>query len=675
MLQPGTILDNKYEIEAVIGQGGFGYVYRARERLTGETVAIKELVPTFADRPKMVQRFIQEARATLRLSHPHIARTHTIFDDQGTYYLAMEYLPGGSLADKLKVGPLPVEEVLRIASALCDALAYAHREGVVHCDIKPANVLFDERGRVRLADFGIAYVSSELITRQFFTTAGTAMGTVRYMAPEQLEGVRDDARVDIYAVGALLYEMLAGRPYLDFETESTPAAQMRNVQRIQSESPTPLHEVNPRIPQRLARAVEQALDKKPGARPHSVVALRRLLAAEQASTPTVEQRSRPSLPTGRVQPAPEAPPGRVEPTRGGQRSVPRWAVLGLVALISLAALTAITLLVLQALPRSGGRTSGSLPPTTVAPPPSRIPSSPVPSERPTEVPAEEPTQPPSDQVGGGLGTEENPIRWSFVPSGEIERVAAGAEAVADLLHDETGLYFETSAVAEYADVIAALCSDPPKAQMGSLATFYYILANERCGVETELVAVRFGGPTYAGQLITRADSGITGIRDLEGMTFCRPDPLSTTGWTIPSLSMRAEGINPQEDLAEIVDTGSHDAVVAAVYNGECDAGATYVDARGTLQDRHADVMERVVVFHATVDIPNDGVQFVADMDEALKAKIVEGLLAIAETEEGLEALDAAYGWAGLEKHGDEYYDSFRLALQASGTQIEDLLDQ
>ena len=271
-----------------------------------------------------------------------------------------------------------------------------------------------------------------------------------------------------------------------------------------------------------------------------------------------------------------------------------------------------------------------------------------------------------------LGSEDNPIIWSFVPSGETEQVATGAQQVADLLNDETGLYFETNVATEYAGVIEAMCADPPKAQMGSLATFAYVLANERCDVEAELVALRFGSPTYNGQLITQADSGIDGIEDLEGKTFCRPDPLSTSGWIIPSLSMRAEGINPQEDLAEIVDAGSHDAVVAAVYNGDCDAGATYVDARGTLEEEQPDVMEKVVIFHVTADIPNDGVQFAPDFDEEVKEEIVNGLLAISETEEGQEALDTAYSWAGLERHGDEFYDPFRQVLQASGVSIEDL---
>ncbi|HHN94349.1 MAG TPA: phosphate/phosphite/phosphonate ABC transporter substrate-binding protein, partial [Anaerolineae bacterium] len=130
--------------------------------------------------------------------------------------------------------------------------------------------------------------------------------------------------------------------------------------------------------------------------------------------------------------------------------------------------------------------------------------------------------------------------------------------------------------------------------------------------------------------------------------------------------------NPETDLAEIVDAGSHDAVVAAVYNGDCDAGATYVDARARIEDDHPDVMEKVVVIEVTADIPNDGVQFVPSMPQELKDKIVNGLLAIAATEEGKDALDTAYQWAGLEKHDDSFYDPFRQVLQASGMSIEEL---
>jgi phosphonate transport system substrate-binding protein len=272
----------------------------------------------------------------------------------------------------------------------------------------------------------------------------------------------------------------------------------------------------------------------------------------------------------------------------------------------------------------------------------------------------------------GLGTEANPIIWSFVPSGEMERVAAGAESIADLIYKETGLVIKTNVATEYAGVIEAMCADPPKAHMGSLATFAYVLAAGKGCAEAELVSVRFGSPTYNGQIIVRADSGITSITDLEGKTFCRPDPLSTSGWIIPMLTLRAAGIDPDTDLAEVVDAGSHDAVAAAVYNGDCDAGATYVDARTRIEADYPDVMEQVIVIEFTEDIPNDGVQYETGFPRALRDRINAALLAIAETEEGQEALDTAYQWAGLIRVDDTFYDPFRQVLSASGLDIEEL---
>jgi phosphonate transport system substrate-binding protein len=271
-----------------------------------------------------------------------------------------------------------------------------------------------------------------------------------------------------------------------------------------------------------------------------------------------------------------------------------------------------------------------------------------------------------------LGTEENPIVWAFVPSGETERVSAGADAVASLLNAETGLYFDTFVATEYAGVIEAMCSDPVKANMGSLATFAYILGHERGCADAELVSVRFGSAVYNGQVIVRADSGIETIADLAGKTFCRPDALSTSGWIIPSIELKAAGVDPDSDLAQVVDAGSHDAVVAAVYNGECDAGSTYVDARTTIEDENPDVMEVIKVISVSADIPNDGVQYATSMTREMRDTINDALLKIAGTDEGMAALDEAYSWAGLQKVNDTFYDPFRQVLDAAGVNIESL---
>jgi len=273
-----------------------------------------------------------------------------------------------------------------------------------------------------------------------------------------------------------------------------------------------------------------------------------------------------------------------------------------------------------------------------------------------------------------LGTEENPIVWSFVPSSEMENVAAGAGEVAEMLHERSGYFFDTNVATEYAGVIEALSTDPPRAHMASLAPFSYILAADRGVARAALVAVRYGSPTYNGQLIARRGSGIRTIRDLEGKSFARPDPLSTSGWIIPMLTMRAAGLVPESDLARIVDVGSHEGVVAAVYNGEADAGATYVDARTRLAQDFPDVMEGVKVITLTVAIPNDGVQFSPSLPEDKQERIIQSLLEISGSERGRAALGKAYQWEALERHDDAFYDPFRQVLQASGLGVDVLKD-
>ncbi len=268
--------------------------------------------------------------------------------------------------------------------------------------------------------------------------------------------------------------------------------------------------------------------------------------------------------------------------------------------------------------------------------------------------------------GPALGTEENPIVWSFVPSGEMERVSAGAQAVADLLHDKTGYYFATNVATEYVGVIEAMSTDPPKAHMASLATFAIIMATDKGVADVALVSVRRGSPSYNGQIIVRAGSGIRSLADLKGKVFARVDPVSTSGWIIPDIMMRAAGVNPERDLKQILDGGSHDGVVTAVYSGDADAGGCYVDARTRVEKQFPDVMEKVLVLEVSLDIPNDGVQFSPAVPKEMRDKIVQALLEIAQSEEGKKALSTAYQWDGLIQADNTFYDPFRQILQAAG---------
>jgi phosphonate transport system substrate-binding protein len=271
-----------------------------------------------------------------------------------------------------------------------------------------------------------------------------------------------------------------------------------------------------------------------------------------------------------------------------------------------------------------------------------------------------------------LGSEDNPLIWSFVPSGDTSEIAAGGQAVADMVYERTGIVIETSVATEYAGVIEALQSDPPSAHMASLATFAYVVAADRGIVDAELVAVRYGRPFYDGQIIAGVDTGIETLADLAGKSFARPDPLSTSGWIIPSLSIRAAGVDPDTDMS-VVDAGGHTGVVTAIYNGQVDAGATFVDARGNVQSDFPDVMEKIIVVDISAPIPNDGVQFHPSVPADIRSRVSDALLDIFETEAGAEAFNSAYQWQGLERLGDGFYDPFRQVLQAAGVSAAQLM--
>lgn len=286
-----------------------------------------------------------------------------------------------------------------------------------------------------------------------------------------------------------------------------------------------------------------------------------------------------------------------------------------------------------------------------------------------------------DEIGPGAyaeeevvwGTEDNPINWVFVPSGETERVSAGAESVADLIFDETGLVIDTFVATDYTAAIEAMCADPPQAQMGSLATFALITAADRGCIDPELVALRRGSPTYNGQIIYNVNTDIVAgdFSTLVGKTFCATDETSTSGWIIPSVMLKANDIDPDTDIT-VTFAGSHDAAAAGVYTGECDFGATFVDARTTIEETYPDVMDVVGVFEVSIDIPNDGVQYAVSLPREIRDQLNNALLAIAKTDAGAEALSTAYDWTGLELHDNSFYDPFRQLLDAAGVSPEEL---
>jgi phosphonate transport system substrate-binding protein len=269
-----------------------------------------------------------------------------------------------------------------------------------------------------------------------------------------------------------------------------------------------------------------------------------------------------------------------------------------------------------------------------------------------------------------LGTEKNPIIMSFVPSGDTEEIIASGDEIAKMITDKTGLVIQSNVGTDFAAVREAMGAG--KAHIGWLNTFNYVLANEKYGVEAGLVTVRFGANFYTGQIIIRADSGITSLADLKGKTMCWVDPNSTSGYIIPRIMLKANGIDPDTDFTNQVEAGSHNNVVAAVYNGDCDAGATYSDARSSIEEDYADVKDVVSILATTTEIPNDNVSFAKNVPADVRGQITQALLDISASEEGQAALNALYSIDGLEAADDSFYDAFRADLSAAGMDIEEL---
>jgi len=269
-----------------------------------------------------------------------------------------------------------------------------------------------------------------------------------------------------------------------------------------------------------------------------------------------------------------------------------------------------------------------------------------------------------------LGTEKNPIVMSFVPSGDTQEIIASGDQLAQMIQDKTDLVIEANVGTDFAAVREAMGAE--KAHIGWLNTFNYVLANEKYGVDVALVTVRYGSTSYKGQIIVRADSGIETLQDLKGKVMCWVDPNSTSGYIVPRIMLKANGIDPDNDFAKTIEAGSHNNVVTQVYNGDCDAGATYVDARSSVEKDIPDVKEKVIAIATTADIPNDNVSFIKNFPQEERDKIVTALLEIANSEEGKKALNELYSIEGLEKADDSFYDGFRAQLSKAGINIEDL---
>src|SRR3974390_2630456 len=258
-----------YEVLSPLGAGGMGEVYRAKDTRLDRTVAIKILPAHLSQDAEARQRFDREARTLSSVNHPNICTLYDVGDENGSGYLVMEFLQGETLADRLRRGQLPIEQVLRYGMEICDGLEKAHRCGVVHRDLKPGNIMLTKTG-AKLMDFGLAKEALAASSASGMsaprasptgshplTAQGAVVGTFQYMSPEQVQGCEADARSDIFALGAVLYEMITGKRAFEGKTAARPR------EAVLGREPVPVISVHPTTPPALDRLVKTCLAKDP----------------------------------------------------------------------------------------------------------------------------------------------------------------------------------------------------------------------------------------------------------------------------------------------------------------------------------------------------------------------------------------------------------------------------
>lgn len=370
----------RYEILNEIGRGGMAVVYRARDPNFNRDVAVKVLPRELLHDPNFKARFQREAQTIAGLEHPAIVPVHDFGEEDGQPYLVMRYMPGGSLADRLKLGPVGLTEALRIVGQLAPALDRAHLAGIVHRDLKPANILFDREDNAYIADFGLAKIANADVN----LSATAVYGTPAYMSPEQAKGVKEiDGRADLYALGVVAYQMLAGR--VPYEADTPIALALKHVM-----EPAPrLRDARPDLPEQADRVLQRAMAKDPRDRFATASHLHAALVASLQTSPQRPVATDPEAPT-----IPEFPtPAAAQAKAGAAVSSPpannttMWlvgcVVVGLILVVGAAAAVGGGLLISRGL--VAGATATSPPatatavavapstPTTAAQPPTATP--------------------------------------------------------------------------------------------------------------------------------------------------------------------------------------------------------------------------------------------------------------------------------------------------------------
>ncbi len=338
--------------------------------------------------------------------------------------------------------------------------------------------------------------------------------------------------------------------------------------------------------------------------------------------------------------------------------------------------------------------TGCAPAATPTEAPTEVPATEAPTVEPTAAPTATPTEIPmacsklADAPtieAGAWGSPDNPLVITFVPSGDTGKITKAGTAIADCLAQMTGLTINIEVGTSFGASIEAMGAQ--KAQVGFLNTFSVLLAEAKYDIVPAIAVVRnyatpdgFDDPDaalkdtmqtfYKAEFLTKADSGINTLADLKGKTFCFVEPNSTSGYIVPNIILKAAGIDSETDFKAVVNAGGHDKVAIAVYKGDCDAGVTFVDTRTDksykLYETYPDIGTALKVFYLSDRIPNDGVQYIKELDPKVQAVLTEGLLVMAADPGGAQKLKNLYNIAGYQQIDASFYDDFAAMLKKAG---------